>query len=35
MVGDVMVGGGLNDEYLAKKMQNVLSVQKVYEHSSK
>jgi len=28
MVGDVMVDGGLNNEYLAKKMQNVLKCSK-------
>ena len=35
MVGDVMVGGGLNNEYSSKKTQNLINVQKVYEYSSK
>ena len=26
--GDVMVGGGLNDEYLSKRTQNILNIQK-------
>ena len=35
MVGDVMVGGGLNNEYSSKKTQNIINVEKVYEYSSK
>ena len=33
--GDVMVGGGLNNEYSSKKTQNILNIQKVYEYFSK
>ena len=32
--GDVMVGGGLNSEYLSNKTLNILNIQKVYEYSA-
>ena len=34
MVGDVMVGGGLNNEYSSKKTQNIINIEKVYENQT-